>query len=854
MIDLLRWVSWRHLYRDPRKIALSLAGVALGVAVFISIRLSNNAAYASFTSSIDAVAGKANLQVVATDGLGFRDRIFPLVREQRGILAATPIVEAVVPVAGGGPPVTVLGIDVFSDQRFREYQFAGVAEDAEAFLQRLLAPRSIILSTRLAERQNVALGDSLELLVNSRWQSFVVAGLLELTGPAAAMAGQFAVMDIAAAQEAFGKVGRLDRIDLIVPEGETLDLVAEALLARLPANVTVARPQNRSGQTVKMLEAFQLNLTALAFIATYVAMFLIYNTILTNAVRRRKEIGTLRAVGTSRRQIFALFLFEAAVIGVAGSALGLLLGLALTTLVQQQVTQTITALYIQVAVQETPIAAAILLQGFALGVITSLLAAVLPALEATRVPIRQTFSVASLESAFSLNYRRIFAACLGILLLAVAATQVPPLGRFPAGGVAAAFLLLLGFSLLTPAIVTLVHRLANGAMARLFGIEGRLANQYLIESLRRSSVAIGALMIAVAMLMGVDTMIASFRQTVDYWISQSMKADIYIGSLANTQSAGSHTPLPPEVVDYVRALPEVEQIDTFRSISYTHAGERTTLAAVNVEAAERANPFLFRDGDKATMLRQAKDGRHVLISETFALKHGKSRGDSLGLATPNGWQTFAVAGVFYDYGYENGLILLDRPIFTRLWQDSSIVSLAFILKDPGTLQQVKTQIASRFAADYGLVVYANRDLREEVFRVFDQTFAITYILEIIAIIIAAIGIVNTLFTIIVEREREFGILKSIGASAGQIRKVVVINAGLMAFIAHVIGCVTGLLLSLVLIFVINKQSFGWTIQFGPNAPIFFITGVAMLVTAVLAALWPAQSAVRRKIAAMVRYE
>jgi len=853
MIRLFRQVTFRHLLREPLRTGLSILGVALGVAVFVGIRLANVAAFNSFSSTVDAISGTATLQIVSTDGTGVPERIYPAVRALRGIGPVTPVIEAVPVVARDNRPVIVMGIDVFSDRAFRTYSPTGTAGDGSALLSLLLEPRAILLSSVIAERYGLHPGDSLRLAVNGRRESVVVRGVLELDGPARAMGGNLGVMDIAAAQELFGREGVVDRIDLKIPE-EQLAAVEQRVAALLPANILVMRPEARSGQTVKMLRAFDLNLSALAVVATFVAIFLIYNTVLTGVVRRRKEIGTLRSVGTGRGSIFLLFVVEVLVVGILGSAAGIGGGMLLARGAVDQVASTVSVLYILVAVEEIPADAAVLLQGLLLGVAASLLGAVAPALEAARSPVRETMAAGTVEQKFRRHFPAIVLAGTSVLVLAAVAVLLPPLGGVPVFGFSAAALLLLGSAMFTSPIVLAVARGLRKPLRALLGVEAALACDALSATLRRTSVAVGALAAALAMVIGVDTMIRSFRTTVDRWIQQSVRFDVFVGLQSNTVSASVQSPLPEEVVRYLRELPEVRTVDTYRSYRVQLGDRPTTLASVGIGAADRAGRLTFRSGDHRRIVQQAEAGEAVLVSEPFALRRGVAEGDTLVLPTPRGERMFPVAGVFYDYTSDGGMILMERDRFNTLWGDTTVSDVAIALRDPATLNGVIRKIEERFSATHDLLVFSNAVLRRHILKIFDQTFAITYALQVIAAVVAGIGVASALLTITIERKRELGILGAVGAGAGSIRRMVLIQGGLMGGIAHGVGSLTGLGLSLILVYVINKQSFGWTIQFHPEGSTFFMAGVASVVIAMLAAVWPAVLAGRKPVAEALRYE
>ena len=853
----------RHFRDEWGKLLLSVAGVAIGVAVFIAIRLANTTAFDAFSSALDAVAGRANLQAIAADGRGFDEGFIARLRESAAVVAAAPVIEQYAQLVdsservapGTGAPVLVFGVDVFAEESMRAYTFeregtSSVGSDGG--LEFLLRPRAIIITSKLSDNLGVGIGDSIELVAAGRRLAFDVVGIVTPEGTASALGGSFAMLDIASAQEAFGRIGRLDRVDLLVPEREAAG-VAEYLTSLAPPGVVIESPSRRNEQTLRMLDAFDLNLTALAFIALFVSMFIIYNTLLTSTLRRRRELGILRAVGATRAKIVSLFLGEAAVIGVLGVIIGLPLGVALARVALDQVVRTVTALYILTVADELSIDAATLVLGAAVGIGASILSALPPAMEAAQVHPRETFSVQSFESGVSRRYRGIVIASIVVLLAAWAASIQGRTLNSPMLGFAGAGLVLVGFALLTLVILRVGNRLFARALKKLAGVAGELANAYLMQSLGRASTAIAALMTAIAMLVGISTMVGSFRATVELWMRQTVTADLYLTLSNNRLAASAITPMPSEILAYLDSLPEASHVDALRRIRTTHNGRTITVSGARLTIPSDDASLTFSEGTFASVLR-ALDTGAIAVSEAFAIRFEKTIGDTIVLATPTGRHALTIAGVYYDYTTDAGAVMMRRDLYARIFDDTTLSNAAVYLRDPSQLERVGDAIERRFAARYSLLVYSNRTLREEVLKIFDQTFAITYALQIVAIIVAAIGVTNTLAALVVERGREIGILKAIGASAQQVRNMTLVQAGIIGAASQLLGSIAGIVLSMILIYVINRVSFGWTIQFELSPGILGVSTLLVMATAFLAGIVPANRAARRTVADVVRAE
>lgn len=851
MRELIRFVSLRHLLRDRRRTVLSVTGVALGVAVLVAIRLANYTAFEAFRSSVDAVAGNADLQILSSDGLGFSDRLLRQVRSARGVQAFAPVVENVPVTASDGRPFLLLGVDIFAERYFRSYtDLSGRSLD----LAGLLTGEGIVVSSTVARAEGVVRGDSLAVVVQGRPVRLLVAGVVSPEGPASAMGGRFGVMDLSQAQRWLGREGTIDRIDVAAEEASAIPEIQRALQARFPANVEVVRPESRGEQTEKMLRAFDLNLTALAGIALFVSMFLIYNTVLTDVLRRRREIGTLRSVGATNGQLIAMLSAEVGILATLGTTVGLALGIVLAEAASEHVAATVTAMYVLVAVDGVRLDAPILIQGAALGVILAMIAAMPAIREALRFPVRETMHTMALEQRLARRRRRTTWTGVVVLVLSALASLAPPLNDASVLGFGAAMMLLIGASMLMPTLLQLIAHPLRAAAMKWLGVESRLAIDMLTTSLHRSAVAGAALMVAVAMLIGVDTMVGSFRSTVDVWVRQTIRFDLFVSLRSNAISASAQTPMPDEILAGLRSLPEVRTVDTFRGIRVPVSGVVTTLGNVDIRAADRAGRLVFLDGDRETILSSVERGEGVLVSEPLALRRSFVRGRSVSIPTPEGVREYAIAGVFYDYTSDAGLVLMDRQEFGRQWKDSSVTNIALELVDPALAPEVQRAIEQLYGRRADLQVYTNASLRSYILDLFDQTFAITYALELIAALIAVTGIVTTLLSLVTERQRELGLLKAVGAEPAQVRRLVLFNGGILGFVAALGGIVTGLALSTILVYVINRQSFGWSIQFSLDHSMLAATFLAVPAVAVVSALWPASVAVRRRVVETVRYE
>jgi putative ABC transport system permease protein len=866
-LSLFRTVSLRHLLREPLRTLLILFGIALGVAVFISVRIANVSSLEAFRSTLGVVSGPANLIIRGT-AAPLPDKVFPKVWRLPGVLGAAPRVEGTVSLVpsgirtsreekrkSGSPSLMILGIDPFTQSDLQYVpttgEDSGDSYDASQ-LSFLTQPNVIVVADAFAQRNGLHAGSTFGVTVSGETKTLTVLGVLPHSDLSRAFGDDIGVMDIANAQELLGKVGRLDRIDLhTAPQDEAK--VMKAIQGRLPTGVTVGPPSTRMRQAEQMVSAFQLNLTALSLISALVGVFIIYNALLIAVLRRRKEIATLRSLGVTRRGITALFLVEAALLGVIGSSLGLVLGTWLARFTLRAVSGTISTLYLQVRARELVITPETLLLGLGLGVGAALIAGCAPALEAAATPPAETLRERTAARPAKRRAGPWLAAGIGLIVAAGLASVLPGLREMQIMGFAGALFLMLGAALTTPALILSLGDVTQKLYRRLFGIEGGLAVHEIRAALDRSAAVIAALGVAVAMLIGLALMVGSFRQTVGIWIDQTLRADLFIGPTGQEVS-GVDAVLPKDVLPKVRALSGVAAVDTYRSRPIQIGNQETNLSASDLKIRARFGHLWLRKGDSESVLSRISGKSEAVVSENFARRFKVREGDSVHLVTPTGPATLTVRGVYYDYSSDAGVLLLDRAVYARLWKDEAISNLALYLKPGISGDAVREAFLRRLGGKYDLRVVNNAELRRNVLNIFDQTFAITYALQIIAVLVAMLGIGNALLAILLQRQREIGILRAIGASKGQIVRISLLEASLLATWGHLVGSLSGIVLAVHLVYVINRQFFGWTLQFRITPMPFLLSYGLVSVAALVAAIPPSRKAVGVSVAEAVRTE
>lgn len=825
----------RPMWREKTRLLLTVFAVALGVSVVLAIHLAGNAAAGSFQSSMETLAGDSDFEVIAAGGVP--DSIVGVLAQLPYALSVSPRIEDHAMVISTGQTVPLVGVDLVGEAN--GFQSESAEPLATSAPKHLTDANSIWMPQASGHK----VGDHLRLLINDREREYTVRGLLPNSGMS--VANRYILMDIAAAQIATAKRSRVDRILLKLPEhsGVGIDEWRTRLRAALPAGIEVNPQGSRTDANRRMLSAFRWNLQILSYVALVVGAFLIYNTISVSVVRRRHEIGIVRALGADRRLVLAAFLGEAICFGIAGSLLALPLGRLMAAGAVRLLAVTVDALYVSSRPGSLALTWGSVALSFVVGVGVVIASALSPAREAASVSPVEAMARGQREYSAQVHRSRDLWIALTLAVAGVLASQPPAIAGKPLFGYLSALLLIAASAMAVPSLVYAVSRAAAPLLRKLLGVEALLASRSLTASLRRTAVLVGALSTAIAMMTSVGIMVGSFRQTVVTWMDSQLPADLYL-SPAGDPAADRHPTISLELTAKIEKLPGVSGVDRFRAYEIVYQGMPAMLASADTKLSRyyRASGFLSHRSPEQ-VLGTLQAGNNVIVSEPFANKHHVKAGDTLSLPLGAKVQPFKIADVFYDYGSERGTILLDRSVMLRYLPDPAASNLAVYLSPGADMEMVRQEI-EKAASGYAVLVFSNRDLRSQAIRIFDQTFAITYALEAVAILVAIMGVAGALMSIVIDRRREFGLLRFIGASMSQVRKLILVEAGIIGILSNVAGIILGVALSLVLIFVINKQSFGWTIQF--HWPVAILLGglTVVYVATVLAGLYPARIAQR----------
>jgi putative ABC transport system permease protein len=831
---LLRRASLRFYLRHPWQLGLAIAGISLGVGVYVGVSLANDSAARAFDVTAAEVRGPLTHRLLPLGG-GLDERSYSDLVLRDAAVRAAPVVEAEVRIAGRASlRVPLLGLDpILGETAFR---MAGVAPARGTDFARLIAePNTVLLPDDLARELNLASGDSTTLTIGDREATVRVIGLVT-RGGADVQSEPPIVADIATAQELRGTLGRIDRIDL-----ELTDAQARELKAATPSGAVLVAAENEDSAFRELTTAFRTNLTALGLLALVVGMFLIYGTMAFAILQRTQTLGVLRTLGVSRTEILQTILWETAGIAAIATAFGLVLGHLLAIGLVGLVLQTIGDLSFNAAVGAVEPTPWIYVQGAALGIIATLVAALKPALDAARITPAAALRRAVVERRAHAAARRAAIAALPVLAASALLLRFGPTDLN--AGFAGLFGVLAAGALLTPFATVALMGALDRLLARRAGIPVTLAVRGVSASLSRTGVATAALAVAVATVNGVGLMIASFRGSLDDWLATTLTADIYLSTvdddevLSDLVASGS-----------LAGLRGVDGLTLTRSRVVPTAHGEVAIRAVRPGA--RGWGLTLVDGAGDAAFEALRDGAGVIASERLLFSSGQRVGDELELPTPEGPRGVPIVGAFRDFNTGVPAVVMALDSYRRDWRDDLLTGVGIDLTRDA--DEAAVEAAVRSLVGPATRLRSSTRIKQLSLAVFDRTFKVTEVLRVLAGIVAFLGILSALLAIELERARELSVLRTLGFTPGGLGATLLTQTGLLGLAAGLAAMPIGTALALLLVHVINQRSFGWTMNF-VLTPQALASGVSLaVVAALLAGIYPAWRASRVELGAALR--
>jgi putative ABC transport system permease protein len=834
---LLALITWPYARKRKLRVALTVASLTMGVALLAAMRLGSQTVLAGFQNAVDRVAGATQLQVTAGDN-GFPEEALERVQDLAEVRVASPVIEALAETGQGS--ILIVAVDMTGDQKLRRYDFddtGGAVEDPLVFMAHA---NSILVSRRMADRAGLRVGSELPLQTALGPKRFVVRGILRSGGLADAFGGSLAVMDLYAAQKVFGRGRMLDRIDIGVAEDVKVEDCRRLIQQALGPGYTVEEPAGMRRGMEALTRSLAVSIEITELFALLVAVFIIYNTFSIAAAERRREIGILRALGASRAAVVRLFLLEAGIAGTVGALAGIPLGGVLAGGVAQFLDFLVRAVYGFRLASETPqLSIEWALIGIGAGIAAAVAGAAVPAWTAANDYVAGALRGERAATAGGVLARNSTGALCGIAAAAGAAS----------GAYAESYgLAVIAALLLAPAATVALIRAAAPLLKAIRPVEGALAADSLLRQARRTSATVSALMLALAMAVGVAGVALSSRHSVREWLGNGMTFDLYV----TTEPTMTERSLrfPAAFRAELESVEGVEEAQPIRLGRVPFRGAQVMLLSTGIERLARRVRFKLVEGELQSMLASAAAGRGAIISESLSLIRNIHLGDTIEV----GPVRLPVVGVHVDYSDQQGVVLIDRAVYVQHWKDESADTFRVYLKPGARPDTARQAILDRFSGRGRLFVMTTAEVKGYVLKIADQWFALTYLQLAIALLVAVLGIVNSLTVSVLDRRRELGVIQAVGGLPWQVRRAIWMESGAIGAIGVVLGVALGAVMLWFNICVMRLDSFGYRFDYIFPAGFAALLLPIVLAAAFLASLGPAESAVRGSLVEALEYE
>jgi putative ABC transport system permease protein len=838
---LFVWFSLRHMRRHLGRGLTVLFGVALGAAVFTGVRLAVNASLLSFSKSMDLIAGRAD-DVLTCPGGYVPEVLMPKLLDQPAIQNVSAVMTTYTRVAQeGAEPFLLIGFDPILDRPLRDWKVAQKSNQETPVWQELLKqPFTLILGQTLADQLNRHTGAKLFLEHVGRKAQFKIIGELQPEGLALAEGGRVALTDIATFQEFTGLFGKVDRIDIRLKTDATAG-DRESIRKILPESVAFNPPSATRESGQGMINAYQLNLSILSFTSLFVGMFLVYSLVALNAASRRPELAILRSIGATGYHLFFIFLAEGALFGAVGWLLAIPLGSFLIKYLLHGISQTITTLFVRVQVQAIAVDPREMILSFGVTVFISILAAFQPAREAMQVSPKEALEISQIGMRTRSAPQKLALTGVGCIILVWPLSQLPAVAGIPLPGYFSILLLFVGFSLLAPWTLEHIGQVLSSILHRPAGVAAYLAGRYVRDSGARTAVAVGALITAVALFTSLVIMIHSFRRTVELWTAQTIRGDLFLTAKMGEINQFRY-PISQEVIKALQSLRDGIDIVPNRRFLLTRKNFPYELELLDVQGFLKHAAFIWLKGNPAEILPMLERGEGVIVSEVYSNRTGLGTGDLFQAQVGESFVELPILGIVRDYRTRGGVVFYPLSQFEKRYHDVGWGGVRIFFRDRAqdldpAVANLRRDIIERVGDQVDLL--SGKRLRGAILKIFDETFAVTSVLLSIALMIAALGIATTLTVMVLERSRQLNTLVAVGASFRQIRLMIFWEAGFMVVIGELAGVICGFILSYLLIYVVNRQSFGWTFLYrvdwaslGLSIPLIVITALAAALPAV----------------------
>jgi putative ABC transport system permease protein len=857
---LLRAVCMPRMREHRLRTTLTVLGVALGVAVLVAVVTANHSIVAGTKATLDDLSGKADLQISA-GASGFDESLLDVVKQVDGVYRLTPVTQQIVNLrtsAGQRERLLLLGVDLLGqeDAHFRSYASRELTEIQRDPLHFLNSANNVIVSRQFAERVGAKLHDKLRLGTASGVQEFEVWGFIDDVGVGRAFGGAVAVMYYPAMQVSFGFGRNINRIDVAVSADRNPEQVQALLKKRLGAGFSVDRPALRGEPLAKMLSAMRAGLSMASVIALIAGMFLVFNTCAIGVVQRKRELGIMRALGITRGQLVRLLTLEGALLGAAGSVLGVVFGVFLSSAMLRVTGKAVNELFVQQAVNQVQLDPGLVAGAFALGIFCSALAARFATQRASGVRPVEALSQAVVPSllAPANGLSRADLVCISLSLLATGLFFAPPVGALPIGPAAAGIVLVFATQALLPRLIQLSYTWLSWISQKRCGAAVSLAIHNIPRDLGRTASMASGLMLGVALTISVAIFVSSFASSLNSWSGQILPGDLFVTSgNAISGLSARNIPMQDSVGAQLAAIAGVEQVRRIRIIDGSYRGAPIKISSSEFQLVRRKTEFTMLEGDQQDAYDEVEHGA-VLVSENFARHHGVHRNEAIELATARGTQSFRVAGIVVDYTTPTGSVLLDRSTFVKFWGDDRVDTYELMLARNATADAVRAQINDQLGEQYDLFVLTNGEFRGIALKATSRIHALLWALEAITLLVAALGLTTTVFANVMDRVHEIGMLRALGMLRSQVGTMIVVETVIVGTIGTLAGAVLGSSVGYLVVKHVTSGLFGWHLPYYfPFISIMQLTVITLMISA-MAGLFPARRAAGLVVRDALDYE
>ena len=819
-----------YLFRHPWQLLLALTGISMGVTLVLAVDIANSAAKASFEHSSEQIRGTATHRIV-NDLDRLDEAIYANLFRKPGMPPIAPVISTKVQIEGHEERFQLIGMDILAEANFRR-SLVGNIDQMPGLDQWLTDPQAVMISRSTASFLKVKVSDRIHLTHLGKNFDLEVMAISELESDSSR---GILLVDIATAQRISDRKKYLSYIDVLLENHAASDI--ESLL---PESVKLVDISQQTDSILGLSAAFELNLTAMSLLGMLVGVFLIYNAISFSVVQRRNLLGRLRSLGVTSAQIYIVIMLEAIVLGVLGTAIGMLLGTLLGQQLTSIVAATISELYYDVNAQATSVHPVSLLKAGLIGIAGTLAAAWIPAIQASRTKPLTTLSRAALEQ--SIHRQMPFLALTGTVLVLTGFL----VSFFVPGGVITGFIglfvIVIGFVLTIPLLLSRISRLLSTFSGNLIW---QMSVKDLDRHISRLATATAALMLALSTSIGIAIMVDSMRLTVEDWLADLLTGDLYIAA----QGFEDNAYLSAETIENIIDHDAVSDYSLYRNYKIRIGDKKRSLVAARLSKNSQKG-FDFFNADKKKVWTAFEQGS-VIISEPLAYRLQLDTGDSISLLTLEGERQYQVAGIFRDFASEHGRLFMHIDEFQKHWQDKRINTLALFSNELSP-QQLESKLYELIQTSEKIMITRSKDVIEESMAIFDRTFRITEVLRLLSMFVAFIGIFSALMAILLERKKEFAILRAVGLTQSQVSQLILIESIMLGLIAALLAVPVGLAMAWVLTDVIQYRAFGWSMPFQFSLEPIVVANVMGCFAAMIAAIYPARLASRRNPAPLLR--